>query len=155
MRQSTDEAIHWLLDGDPSIRWQTLRDLVGASEGIVERERRKIARDGWGKRLLAKQDPEGTWARGQSSDGGLYSPKWTSTTYTMLLLRDFGLAANNRPARLAVVGRQTEVAKEQHRIGRRRPFRRVEPTIRRSPTRPRALGVLPCQQTTAPAVARD
>jgi hypothetical protein len=101
MRQSTDEAIHWLLDGDPSIRWQTLRDLVGASEGIVERERRKIARDGWGKRLLAKQDPEGTWARGQSSDGGLYSPKWTSTTYTMLLLRDFGLPAKNRQARKA------------------------------------------------------
>lgn len=46
-------------------------------------------------RLLARQDPEGTWA------GGLYSPKWTSTTYTMLLLRDFGLPASSRQARKA------------------------------------------------------
>src|SRR5207237_8954211 len=47
------------------------------------------------------QDREGTWAGGLSSDGGLYSPKWTSTTYTMLLLRDFGLPAGNRRARKA------------------------------------------------------
>ncbi len=100
-RLRTDEAIQWLLDGDPAIRWQALRDLVGAAERMVERERRKVARDGWGARLLARQDPEGTWAGGLSSDGGLYSPKWTSTTYTMLLLRDFGLPANNQQARKA------------------------------------------------------
>src|SRR2546428_3820161 len=96
-----DKAIEWLLDGDPAIRWQTLRDLVGASEHSVERERSKVAREGWGARLLARQDREGTWASGQSSDGGLYSPKWTSTTYTMLLLRDFGLPATSRQARRA------------------------------------------------------
>ncbi len=100
-RPRADSAIHWLLDGDPAIRWQTLRDLVGAAERTVERERRAVARDGWGARLLARQDPEGTWAGGQSSDGGLYSPKWTSTTYTMLLLRDFGLPATDRQARKA------------------------------------------------------
>jgi hypothetical protein len=99
--QPLAETIHWLLDGDPAIRWQTLRDLAGADERAVERERRKVARDGWGARLLAKQDLAGTWASRRSSDGGLYSPKWTSTTYTMLLLRDFGLAANNRQARKA------------------------------------------------------
>jgi hypothetical protein len=100
-RPAIDKVVQWLLDGDPAIRWQTLRDLAGATERAVERERRNIARDGWGARLLAKQDPEGTWAGGLSSDGGLYSPKWTSTTYTMLLLRDFGLAASNRQARKA------------------------------------------------------
>src|SRR5438094_3967829 len=97
----SDQAIQWLLDGDPAIRWQTLRDLVGANARIVERERSKVAREGWGARLLARQDREGTWAGGLSSDGGLYSPKWTSTTYTMLLLRDFGLPASNRQARRA------------------------------------------------------
>src|SRR5438093_9088870 len=96
-----DQAIQWLLDGDPAIRWQTLRDLVGATSRIVERERSKVAREGWGARLLARQDREGTWAGGRSSDGGLYSPKWTSTTYTMLLLRDFGLPPTNRQARRA------------------------------------------------------
>lgn len=97
----TDGAIQWLLDGDPAIRWQALQDLVEAPERIVERERRKVTRDGWGARLLARQNREGTWAGGLSSDGGLYSPKWTSTTYTMLVLRDFGLPANNRQARKA------------------------------------------------------
>lgn len=101
MESRTDETIKWLLDGDPAIRWQTLRDLVGAVESTVERERKRVARDGWGARLLARQDSDGKWAGGQSSDGGLYSPKWISTTYTMLLLRDFGLAANNRQARKA------------------------------------------------------
>jgi hypothetical protein len=67
----------------------------------VQRVRRRIARDGWGARLLVRQDPEGTWAGGRSSDGGLYSPKWTSTTYTMLLLRDCGLPATNRQAHRA------------------------------------------------------
>lgn len=44
----TDRTIQWLLDGDPAIRWQTLRDLVGAPERAYERERRKVARQGWG-----------------------------------------------------------------------------------------------------------
>jgi hypothetical protein len=88
-------VIRWLLNGDPAIRWQVLRDLLGAAEGTVERERRRIARKGWGARLLARQDPQGTWG------GGLYNPKWTSTTYTMLLLRDFGLMPSNPQAHRA------------------------------------------------------
>ncbi|MGH7493566.1 MAG: hypothetical protein ACREOO_14405 [bacterium] len=97
----TERVVQWLLAGDPAIRWQVLRDLVGAGERTVERERQNVARDGWGARLLARQDPEGTWAGGQSSDGGLYTPKWISTTYTMLTLRDFGLPGTNRQARKA------------------------------------------------------
>jgi hypothetical protein len=96
-----DTVNRWLLDGDPAIRWQVLRDVIETAERTVERERQKVARDGWGARLLARQDPGGTWAGGRSSDGGLYSPKWISTTYTMLLLRDFGLPVNNRQARRA------------------------------------------------------
>jgi hypothetical protein len=101
LKPSTDRAIRWLLDGDPAIRWQTLRNLLGAPARTVDREQSRIAREGWGARLLAMQDSEGTWSGGLSSDGGLYSPKWTSTTYTMLLLRDLGLPANNRQARKA------------------------------------------------------
>jgi hypothetical protein len=90
-----DRVVRWLLGGDPAIRWQTLRDLGGAAGRTVEREREKIASEGWGSRLLARQDPEGTWA------GGLYTPKWTSTTYTMLLLRDLGLEPGNLQAHKA------------------------------------------------------
>lgn len=98
---AVENAVKWLLAGDPSIRWQTLRDLRDAPDQAVERERNRIARTGWGARLLAKQDRDGKWASGQSSDSGLYSPKWISTTYTLLTLRDFGLAPSNRQARTA------------------------------------------------------
>ncbi len=82
-----DSVIDWLLDGDPAIRWQTLRDLCDAPAQAVARERRLVAEQGWGAKLLARQDPDGRWAR------ALYSPKWTSTTYTMHLLRGLGLPA--------------------------------------------------------------
>jgi Prenyltransferase and squalene oxidase repeat len=101
MTRNGHTVSRWLLEGDPAVRWQVLRDVVGAAASPVERERRRVAREGWGARLLARQDPQGTWAGGLSSDGGLYSPKWISTTYTMLLLRDFGLPAANRQARRA------------------------------------------------------
>ncbi|HSP07611.1 MAG TPA: hypothetical protein VLR94_10560 [Acidobacteriota bacterium] len=72
-----------------------MRDLIGAPERTVKRERQKVEHQGWGARLLGLQDPEGTWG------GGLYNPKWTSTLYTMLLLRDFGLPPSNEQARSA------------------------------------------------------
>jgi hypothetical protein len=83
------------MSGDPAIRWQVLRDLDHEAPGVVEQERCQVAAVGWGARLLAVQDAEGTWA------GQMYSPKWTSTTYTMLLLRQLGLPAENVRAQLA------------------------------------------------------
>ncbi len=88
-----DELISWLLEGDPSIRWQVQRDLLNSPPTKVEAERKKIAKEGWGARLLALQDSSGTWG------GGIYGPKWTSTTYTMLTLRLLGLPPNNPQAR--------------------------------------------------------
>jgi hypothetical protein len=79
-------ALQWLLGGDPAVRWQALRDLTDTPESRVVREQHRVATEGWGAELLRRQDPEGTWA------GGLYTPKWISTTYTMLLLRDLGLS---------------------------------------------------------------
>ena len=78
-----------------------MRDLSGASEHAIEQERSRVARVGWGARLLARQDPQGTWAGGSRPHAGLYTPKWTSTTYTMLLLCDFGLPVHNRQAHKA------------------------------------------------------
>lgn len=82
---TADPALQWLLEGDPAIRWQALRDLRGAAERTVRREQRRVAAEGWGARLLELQDRDGRWA------GGIYTPKWTSTTYTMLLLRALGV----------------------------------------------------------------
>ncbi len=86
-------VIDWLLAGDPAIRWQVMRDLLDAPEARWQAERRQVARAGWGERFLSLQDPAGTWG------GGIYSPKWISTTYTLLTLRDLGLPATNRAAR--------------------------------------------------------
>jgi hypothetical protein len=87
-------VLRWLLDGDPAVRWQVMRDLVDSLPSAVLAERERVAREGWGARLLARQDPDGRWA------GGIYSPKWTSTTYTLLLLHWLGLPAGT-PAALA------------------------------------------------------
>jgi hypothetical protein len=89
------EIISWLLEGDPAIRWQVQRGLLNSSPAKYEAERRKIAKEGWGARLLALQDSDGRWG------GGLYSPKWISTTYTMLTLRQLGLPPNNPQTRRA------------------------------------------------------
>ena len=85
-------VIQWLLDGDPSIRWQVMRDLLGMDEIAVEEERRKVESVGWGARLLSHQDTSGRWG------GQLYSGKWVSTTYTLLLLRQMGLEPSNLQA---------------------------------------------------------
>lgn len=82
----------WLMQGDPSIRFQTMRDLLDSNHREVGSEQEKVTVEGWGARLLSLQDAEGTW------NGGIYSPKWTSTTYTMLLLRDIGLPTRHPAA---------------------------------------------------------
>ena len=88
----SDSILEWLLEGDPAIRWQVLRDLKGAAEQKVRNEQRRVCKEGWGARLLALQDEDGRWG------GGIYTPKWTSTTYTMVLLRGLGLPALHPPA---------------------------------------------------------
>lgn len=80
----TTSPLAWLLAGDPAIRYQARRDLLDVAEDELAGERATMLADGWVARLLACQDPDGRWG------GGLYGPKWISTTYTLLLLRDCG-----------------------------------------------------------------
>jgi hypothetical protein len=89
-----DELVAWLLEGDPSIRWRVHRDILANSASTVDAERAKIASEGWGGKLISLQDPDGRWG------GGDYSPKWTSTTYTLLHLVWLGLPPRT-PAALA------------------------------------------------------
>ncbi|RJP74204.1 MAG: hypothetical protein C4539_00605 [Ignavibacteriales bacterium] len=55
-----NKIISWLLDGDPSIRWQTYKDLLDDDDEKINRERNKIGKDGWGAKLLSFQDDAGT-----------------------------------------------------------------------------------------------
>lgn len=84
----------WLLTGDPSIRWQVMRDLLNETLVAYEHERVKVAENGWGQAILARQNADGHWG------GGVYNPKWTSTTYSLLMLRHLGLPADNPQAQL-------------------------------------------------------
>jgi hypothetical protein len=86
----------WLLDGDPSIRWQVMRDLTDEPAEVVDTERARVATEGWGARLLALQGPDGQWG------GGTYGPLWTSTAFTLLTLRDLGLDPASPRARRAI-----------------------------------------------------
>jgi len=88
----SEELVEWLLEGDPAIRWQVLRDLLGADADVVRDESSRVATEGWGARLLAEQDPDGKWAC------AIYSPKWVSTTYTLMLLHWLGLPGDNPQA---------------------------------------------------------
>ncbi|MGB9376028.1 MAG: squalene cyclase [Mycobacteriales bacterium] len=116
MRRPVDgphrDVIDWLLEGDPAIRWQVLRDLTGAPAEQIAAERARVEHEGWGARLLAMRDPDGQW------DGGACFPRrvaddwragiepdfstsqpWTSTLPTLMLLRDLGLHPASASAR--------------------------------------------------------
>ncbi len=100
MSMNDQRTIDWLLQGDPAIRWQVLRDLVDATPAQVAAERQRIGTEGWGKRLLDRQHSSGLWSHdlGPKSNRGLYMPKWISTHYTLLLLARLGLEAGQPAA---------------------------------------------------------
>jgi len=83
------DVVDWLMEGDPAIRWQMMRDILCKPAAQWKREQRRVATEGWGKPLLDLRDACGIWG------GGIYTPKWTSTNYTLLLLRDMGLPRDN------------------------------------------------------------
>ena len=82
-----NRIIEWLLEGDVSIQYQTRRDLCGHDDGLL---RARIATEGWGKRHLDLMNPDGSWAR------GFYQPKWTSSHYTLLELRNLCIPRNTK-----------------------------------------------------------
>lgn len=103
------KIVDWLLDSDPSIRWQVMRDLLNAPESEYQAERAKVQTQGWGARLLSCEDEDGQWA------GGSFVPKnfdfqewkdigqpWTATTFALSQLREFGLDPSSDRARRAV-----------------------------------------------------
>jgi hypothetical protein len=88
-------ALDWLLDADPAIRWQAMRDLTDASADQVAAERARVATEGWGAQLLALRRKDGQW------DTGTPEPEWVSLL-ALLLLRDMGLDASSEEARKAI-----------------------------------------------------
>jgi hypothetical protein len=88
-----NNILDWLMEGDPAIRWQAKRDLLGEPEAAWQAERQRTLEEGWGARFLGLQAEDGSWG------GGIYSPKWISTTYTLLTLCHIGIPREHEPAR--------------------------------------------------------
>ncbi|MEO0598715.1 MAG: hypothetical protein AAF126_21580, partial [Chloroflexota bacterium] len=81
---TNNPVILWLLDSDPAIRWQTLRDLTTASTDVINAERSKVGIEGMGAQLLNMQAKNGTWSNTAWNRG------WDSTMHVLMLLRDMG-----------------------------------------------------------------
>jgi hypothetical protein len=78
------DTIGWLLDSDPAISWQAMRDLTGASPAVIAAARARVPREGLGAEILACQGPDGSWHR-----AGV--PVWLPTLFTLQLLRATGV----------------------------------------------------------------
>jgi hypothetical protein len=105
-------VLDWLLDSDPAIRWQALRDLADGPAEVVAAERARVATEGWGARLLALQGEDGQWEGGAlfpaewwTKSGSEEQPKgqpWTATAYSLVALHDFGVDPRSDQVRRAV-----------------------------------------------------
>ena len=103
--------LDWLLDSDPAIRWQVLRDLADAPAEIVASERARVATEGWGAQVLSRQGDDGQWEGGalfpaqRAESGDHVQPKgqpWTATAYSLVLLHEFGVDPRCAQVRRAV-----------------------------------------------------
>ncbi len=101
--------LDWLLDSDPAIRWQVLRDLVHAPAEVVAMERARVSTEGWGARLLDLLGEDGQWAGGACFPGRSFHSRdesqgqpWTATLPSLQLLRDFGIDPCSDRVRRAV-----------------------------------------------------
>jgi hypothetical protein len=93
-------VVEWLLDSDPAIRWQVMRDLTDEPDDVVAAERSRVASEGWGARLLDRQAPDGQW--GESTYSSWIDTPDGQATCALLLLRDMGLDPASEEARRAV-----------------------------------------------------
>ena len=83
---NNQQIIDWLLEGDVSIQYQVWRDLLGSDKKQLQI---RIANEGWGNKILSKRNSDGHWG------DRFYQPKWISTHYTLLDLRNLNLPSNN------------------------------------------------------------
>src|SRR3954471_13448625 len=95
-RSANGPVIRWLLDADPAIRWQVLRDLTDTPAEVVAAERSRVASEGWGRWLLDQQRPDGQWG------DGVATPFWWSNLYTLVFLRDLGVDPKSARMRAAI-----------------------------------------------------
>ncbi|MBL7884460.1 MAG: hypothetical protein JNL69_10360 [Bacteroidia bacterium] len=90
---NNQQIIDWLLEGDVSIQYQVWRDLLDADKKNLQA---RITNEGWGMKILSKRKLDGHWG------DRFYQPKWISTHYTVLDLRNLNLPSNNEIVQEAI-----------------------------------------------------
>ena len=116
------DTINWLLDSDPAISWQAMRDLTDASPAAIAAERARVPREGIGVEILTRQGSDGSWHRADA-------PAWLPTLYTLLLLRATGVDCAE-PAVESVVARLEKGFRWDEEFGEKPFFEgEVEPCI--------------------------
>src|SRR5262249_14752079 len=83
----------WLLDSDPAIRWQVMKDLTDGDPATIATERSRVATEGWGAELLSRQSPAGKWGKPEEDRGLLI------TLWSLVALKDLGLDPGSKQAR--------------------------------------------------------
>lgn len=111
--RSDASVIQWLMNGDPAIRWQVMRDLTNERETTIAAERARVVREGWGRALLDRQSTMGSW-------GGPDDEGWMITMDALALLRELGLDPSSDEARLAISRVKTHL--RWRRLGNRPYF---------------------------------
>ena len=81
------QKINWLLDGDISIQYQVYRDLLDKEKPALQK---RISSEGWGYQFLKCRQKNGHWGQ------GFYQPKWISTHYTLLDLKNLNIDPGNK-----------------------------------------------------------
>lgn len=98
MNDSTNDInerhlITWLLEGDVSIQYQVHRDLLAAKKTHLQE---RIATEGWGAQFLSCRNKAGHWGQ------RFYQPKWISTHYTLLDLKNLAISQINHEIRQSI-----------------------------------------------------
>ena len=97
------DLLAWMLDTDPSLRWQVQRDLADEPEAVWQATRALVPQVGFGRMLLDRQDPDGQWAGGSFFPAGFFDltdeqrgpgQPWTATTWALNDLRLWGVDAS-------------------------------------------------------------
>lgn len=81
-------VVGWLMEGDPVIRWQVMRDLLDSAQAGWQTERERTLSEGWGARFLECRNSDDEWPAG----------RWTGTPWVLLTLIDCGIPASDERA---------------------------------------------------------
>ena len=85
--------LKWLLDSDPAIRWQVMRDLTDEAPSAIAAERSRVATEAWGAQLLSRQSRAGSWGE---------HPGLLTTLYCLVVLMELGLDPDSKQARKVI-----------------------------------------------------